>query len=83
MGKIIFWLVVFFVVLLVLRLLNTANARNRRADSAKKAPPARDATMARCVSCGVYLPAADAIPGAHGPLCGDPQCAKQRGDRTG
>ena len=76
MGKIIFWLVVFFVVLLVLRLINVANSRSRhRGDGPSKA---RDATMVRCVNCGVYLPSADALQGPRGPLCGDPQCAHRR-----
>jgi len=43
MGKIIFWLVVFFVVLLVLRLVNAANSRPRR--DAGRPPKAKDAAQ--------------------------------------
>lgn len=78
MGKIILWLVVFFVVLLALRLVNVANSRSRSrgAGSAK----AKDAPMVRCVNCGVYLPSTDARQSPRGPLCGDPQCAHSRPD---
>lgn len=73
MGKIIFWLIVFFVALLVLRLMNIASARSRggrpSARTAKKDP-----AMVRCVNCGVYLPRAEAVQGPNGPLCGDKQC---------
>jgi hypothetical protein len=73
MGKIIFWLIVFFVVLLAVRLINVANSRARG-----NAPPngrkANDTAMTRCVNCGVYLPSAEAIQGPRGPVCGDPQC---------
>ena len=75
MGKLIFWLVVFFAVLFVLRLINVANSRTRTRSASEK-PPA--GAMLQCVNCGVYLPSADAKQGARGPLCGDPQCAKRR-----
>jgi hypothetical protein len=71
-GKIIFWLVVFFVALLVLRLVNTAQMRQRDPTPRKRA--GRDTATIRCVNCGVYLPKADAIEGPRGPVCGDPQC---------
>jgi hypothetical protein len=74
MGKLIFWLVVFFVVLLVLRLINVANSRSRNRERSRKAANAAGA-MIRCVDCGVYLPSADAKASPRGPLCGDPQCA--------
>jgi hypothetical protein len=77
MGKILFWLVVFFVVLFALRLVNVAKSRSR--DRAPGRPPkAIEGSMSRCVDCGVYLPSADAIAGPRGPLCGDPQCAERR-----
>jgi hypothetical protein len=72
MGKIIFWLVVIFVVLLVLRLVNVANSRPR--EGAGHPPKAKDTATIRCANCGVYLPRADAIDGPRGPVCGDPQC---------
>ena len=78
MGKIIFWLVVFFAVLLVLRLVNVAKTRPRRDDaraSGKSAPPA---PMVRCVECGVFLPKADARPVPEGFHCGQVNCAQPR-----
>ena len=74
MGKIIFWLVVFFVALLVLRLVNAANSRATRGGQSAGGKKSKEAAMTRCVNCGVYLPRADAIDGPRGPLCGDPQC---------
>jgi hypothetical protein len=79
MGKMIFWLVVFFVVLFALRLVNVSKSRSRHGRSAS-GPKAIDGSMSRCVNCGVYLPSADAIAGPRGPLCGDPQCATRRSD---
>jgi len=76
MGKVIFWLVVFFAVLLVLRLLNVAANRGQAKPRAGK--PGRSGTMIQCVDCGIYLPSADAMRGPQGPVCGDPQCAKRR-----
>jgi hypothetical protein len=80
MGKVVFWIVVVFAVLLVLRILNMSKAK-RRADEARRAaepggrPPE---AMVRCVRCGVFLPRADAKLGPAGPLCNDPACAKRR-----
>jgi len=74
MGKIIFWLIVFFVALLVLRLVNVANSRSGRNESSGRAGKSKETAMTRCVNCGVYLPRADAVDGPRGPLCGDPQC---------
>ena len=73
MGKIIFWLIVFFVVLLALRLVNVASSR-ARGGAPRGGRKAKDAAMTRCVNCGVYLPSADAIQGPRGPVCGDPPC---------
>jgi hypothetical protein len=71
MGKIVFWLVVFFVALLVLRLVN---GRARSDAPPRERGRRRDTSTVRCVNCGVYLPKADAIAGPRGPVCGDPQC---------
>ncbi len=72
MGKIIFWIVVFFVGLFALRMLNVAKARARR-------PSSRDAksaqSMVRCVGCGVFLPRPDARETDAGFRCTDPACA--------
>jgi hypothetical protein len=77
MGKIIFWIVIVFVVLFGLRLLNVAKAR-RRTDSERRGgkPPAEP--MVRCVRCGVFLPRADAKPAPGGFCCGDASCAQRR-----
>ena len=74
MGKILFWLIVFFVALLVLRLVNVANSRSARRESSGRADKPKDTAMTRCVNCGVFLPRGDAIDGPRGPLCGDSQC---------
>ncbi len=79
MGKIIFWLVVFFAVLLVLRLINVANNRNRTRDGSR-GQSQRNKAMIQCVDCGVYLPSIDAKSGPRGPVCGDPDCGKRRQD---
>ncbi len=73
MGKIVFWLVVVFAVLLVLRLVNAAK-RKARAPRQAPAPPA--AAMVRCVECGVFLPQADARPVPQGFVCGTVNCAQ-------
>jgi hypothetical protein len=77
-GKVIFWLVVVFVVLFALRLVNASKHRARtRERTAGRASEA--GAMARCVDCGVYLPIADATSGPRGPLCGDPKCLERAG----
>lgn len=81
MGKLIFWLVVFFVALLALRLINVANSRSRRGPAAR-APKARVGAMIRCADCGVYLPSAEAVEGPRGPLCGDPQCVHRQSGKS-
>jgi hypothetical protein len=79
MGKLIFWMVVIFVVLLVVRLVNTAAAKRRNGPAKGAGAGAPGASpMVRCVRCGVFLPRADAeaVPGGH--ACGDPGCAERR-----
>ncbi|HTI47939.1 MAG TPA: PP0621 family protein [Casimicrobiaceae bacterium] len=74
MGKVIFWLVVFFAALLVLRLINVSKARDRATRSrsdAKQTP----APMVRCVKCGVFLPRTDARALPDGFHCGQASCA--------
>ena len=81
MGKIIVWIIVVFAILFVLRLLNVAKAK--RAQARGKASPSQapaDGTMVRCVSCGVFLPKADALPSPQGFRCGDPACSARHGD---
>ena len=80
MGKIIFWIVVFFVVLLGLRFLNVG--RNRRSsrdrerrERPRELPPAEPTV--RCEACGVYLPRSEAVATDTGFRCGDPACARR------
>jgi uncharacterized protein len=75
-GKVIFWLVVFFAMLLVLRVVNVAKARSR-APRARRARPDKQvpAPMVRCARCGVFLPRAEARALPDGFHCGQPNCA--------
>jgi hypothetical protein len=77
MGKIIFWLVIVFAVLLVLRLINVAKTKARRESGAAKGKPQPPSAMVRCVECGVYLPKADARPVPQGFHCGQVNCSQQ------
>ena len=76
MGKIIFWIVVIFLVLFALRMYNVAKASRRRAGR-KPSPPAPEA-MVRCVQCGVFLPKPEAQAAAGGYRCSDPACSVGR-----
>ena len=78
MGKIVFWLVVVFVVLLGLRLMNLAAAKRRRDEAAARRPAATADRMVRCVRCGLYLPQAEAAPSAAGYVCADGRCSERR-----
>ena len=73
MGKIVFWIVVVFVLLFALRLWNAAKAR-RRADAAQKAAKGAVERMVRCQRCGVYFPRAEALVVDSGYICGDAKC---------
>jgi len=73
MGKIIFWIVVVFVVLFALRLWNAAKAK-RRAEAMKEQAKGAVEQMVRCQHCGVYIPRADARVVENGYLCGDAKC---------
>jgi len=72
MGKIVFWIVVLFVVLFALRMLNVAKLRARRQREAAK-PKAVEA-MVQCRHCGVFLPQPEAHAVAGGYRCSDPRC---------
>jgi hypothetical protein len=79
MGKIVFWIVVFFVILLGLRFLNVAKGRERerqRRAPPKQLPPAEPTV--RCEQCGVFLPEPEAMRTATGYRCGDPACRGKR-----
>lgn len=90
MGKIIFWIVVFFLVLLALRLVSVHKTRNEERDrddeNRNKSPdkngkrddtPATDA-MVKCERCGVFTPKANAVMNRGGWTCGDDSCAQKR-----
>jgi len=75
--KIVLWIVFIAILLLVLRLLNIAKAKQRNnARSSSTVPPAE--RMIRCACCGVYLPQKDAIAGPAGLTCGEPACLRPR-----
>jgi hypothetical protein len=81
MGKIIFWIVVFFLVLLALRLANVAAAKKRaagerRGDDAKRGELPAEPTV-RCIDCGTYLPKSEARPVPGGYRCGDAACTRR------
>ena len=81
MGKFVFWIVVIFGLLLVLRIVNMAQARKRHEQAQRQAGAAKAAkpgAMVRCARCGVYLPKEDARFGPEGLVCGDPDCGKSR-----
>lgn len=83
MGKILFWIAVFFVVLLALRLVNLANNAKRRDDARGEPPRERQRELTaeptvRCAECGTYLPKAEAQPFAGGYRCGDANCTRKR-----
>ncbi len=76
MGKVIFWIVIIFALLLVARVANVAAAKRRDGAGKSRVPPA--SPMVRCMRCGVFLPSADAKPVAGGHVCSDPACAERR-----
>ena len=81
MGKIVFWIVVFFLILLGLRFLNLAKSRERsrareRSEARKELPPAEPTV--RCEQCGVFLPKSEASATATGYRCADPACQRRR-----
>jgi hypothetical protein len=77
MGKIVFWIVVFFVVLFALRLLNASKSKARE-KGRREAPKIAAEPTVRCVECGTYLPTADATKVATGYRCNDPACTRRR-----
>ena len=77
MGKVIFWLVVVFVLLFVVRVIS-ASKRNARRRT--EAPPQAQVpeTMVRCLECGVYLPREEARSSSRGFQCRDGQCETRK-----
>ena len=89
MGKFIFWIVVFFLVLLALRMLSmhkskreAREAEEERAERDRKtgrdSTPSDD-TMIRCASCGVFIPKRSSVLGKLGASCGNPSCERLKG----
>jgi hypothetical protein len=72
-SKVIFWIVVVFVILFALRMWNAAKARGRPGPG--RAAAADPQLMVRCVRCGTFLPKADAT-APEGFRCSDPACAQ-------
>jgi hypothetical protein len=78
-GKLIFWIVIVFGLLLVARLVNAAAAKRRNAAASSAAGNAPGASpMVRCVRCGVFLPRSEATAVQGGHACADPGCAERR-----
>jgi hypothetical protein len=86
-GKIIFWVVVFFLVLLALRLVSVHKTRRdvkeRREDEAKKNATMRDdkpaqEVMVKCGRCGVFVPKSTTVMTPTGLACNDAACTHRR-----
>lgn len=71
MSRLIFWIVLAFVVLFAVRLYGSAQAKKRRDAEAARGI---GGPMVRCASCGVFVPKADALPGPDGFRCREPAC---------
>ncbi len=86
MGKVIFWIVVFFLVLLALRLISVHKARREDREAREDQPQARGGrdttpagdTMVRCANCAVYIPKANAVMSSRGMVCGNAQCEHRK-----
>jgi hypothetical protein len=79
MGKLIFWIVIVFGLLLVARLVNAAAAKRRKGAAPGSAGGDPHASpMVRCVRCGVFLPRSEARTAPDGHVCSDPGCAERR-----
>ena len=80
MGKIIFWLVIVFVALFVLRLSNAAKlkARSREQADQLRRQAAAGEPMVRCNECSVYLPRSEAVAAGAGFHCPAGSCGPRR-----
>lgn len=72
MSKIIFWIVVVFVVLFAIRLYGAAQAKKRRE---RDAGAGVAGPMVRCAKCGVFLPRSEAVKIGDKFHCNEPNCA--------
>ena len=88
MGKIVFWIVVFFLVLLALRLVSVHKTRrdererkdgetNQGKRGKRDDTPAKE-PMVKCGRCGVFLPTSSAVMTPNGLSCGDQDCSHRR-----
>jgi len=78
MGKIIFWLVVIFAILFVLRLVNVAKLKRQQGPAQRPDAGRLPETMVRCHDCGVYLPREEAQSTLQGFRCRDGQCETRK-----
>jgi uncharacterized protein len=67
-GKVLFWIVAIIVILMVVRVISSQNAKGRsdtrQPKQAKKrgAPPiAHPESMVRCEHCGIHMPRSEAV----------------------
>ena len=74
MGKVIFWIVIIFAVLLVLRMYNMRQQKKKRARDQSQAAKQVE-SMVRCARCGVYLPRSEALLIEGTLRCHDRNCA--------
>ena len=89
MGKIIFWIIVFFLVLLALRLVSVhktrQDAKERREDAKARSSvqgkrddvPVQE-SMVKCARCGVFVPKSTAVMTSSGMACNDSACGHRR-----
>ena len=71
MGKVVFWIVVLFVVLFAIRLVGAAQAKKRRE---RDAAGGVAGPMVRCAKCGVFLPRAEAVKIGDAFHCNEREC---------
>ncbi|MCC6378384.1 MAG: hypothetical protein IT519_06175 [Burkholderiales bacterium] len=71
MSRLIFWIVLAFVVLFAIRLVGSAQAKKRRD---RNAAGNLGGPTVRCANCGVFLPRADAVKARDGYRCREPGC---------
>ena len=74
MGKVIFWIVIIFAVLLVLRMYNMRQQK-KKAKGDAQATAGKAQSMVRCARCGVYLPRSEALLVDGTLRCHDKDCA--------
>jgi hypothetical protein len=74
MSRVIFWIILIFVVLFAIRLIGVRNERARRRTEQAAGKPAIEATV-RCQRCGVYVPRAEARAVDGGFVCSGGPCA--------